>query len=316
MEERNNRLCILCGLYLNDNVVVVKKRGLLKFVESSIARGDGQQDRFKNRTELKLHKNCRNSYTNPKCIDAALKRKKKIWKNISELNGEFDFQNKCLFCEKDASLLFEQQQARYPEDNRVAVGQVDTLDTQNAILRACTTNDDNWSQLVLLRIGQYNILEKNARFHCDCYNIFCDASRASGLEQDTQQQQQQSESIEVAMDQDLNMTESSDHSIKMEPEDPDEVNLESEHPIKQEPELEDPQDTFNDPLRTSDSSKQELVTPFTSPFKNQLGKECRSRYTDENQLKKGITKGVIAEIESGADDDDDHTQMGPDTSRG
>ncbi|XP_063389678.1 uncharacterized protein LOC134675401 [Cydia fagiglandana] len=313
MEEKNDRLCILCGLYLNTNVAVVKERGLLKFVESSIARGDGKQDIFKNRTEIKLHKSCRNTYNNPRCIEAAIKKKKKVWQNISELTGEFDFQNKCLFCNKDASLLFEQQQARYPESNRVGVGQVETLETQNAILRACTTNDDNWSQLVLLRIGQFNILEKNARYHYDCYNIFCDAPQASGLGQS----QQQSESMEIATDQDLNMTESTDHSIKMEPEDPDEVNPELEQPIKQEPELEDPQDKLNDPLRTSDSSKQELVTPFTSPLRNQLHKECRSRYTEENQLKKRLTKGVTAETESDADDESgDRMQMGPDTSRG
>ncbi|XP_063542992.1 uncharacterized protein LOC134751504 [Cydia strobilella] len=313
MEEKNNRLCVLCGLYLSSNVVVVKERGLLKFIESSIARGDGKQDCFKNRTEIKLHKNCRISYNNPKCIDAAIKRNKKAWANISQLSGEFDFQNKCLFCDKDASLLFEQQQARNPESNRVTVGQVDTLETQNAILQACTINDDNWSQLVLLRIGQFNILEKNARYHHDCYNIFC---QASGLEQD----QHQPEKIEHAMDQDLNMTESSDHSVKMEPEDPDEVNLELEQPIKQEPELEVPQDTLNDPLRTSDSSKQELVTPFTSILRNQLTKECRLRYTNESQLNKEtprLSKSVsAAETESGADDEEDHVQMEPNTSRG
>ncbi|XP_061724627.1 uncharacterized protein LOC133530635 [Cydia pomonella] len=274
MEEKNNRLCVICDQYLDIGVVVVKERGLLKFIESSIARGDGKQDYFKNRTEIKIHKNCRNSYNNQKCIDAAIKRNKKVSENRSE-STEFDFQNKCLFCDKDASILFEEQQARYPESNRVAVGQVETFETQNAILQACTINADYWSQLVLLRIGQLNILEKNARYHYDCYNIFCHALQAPGLEQG----HHESESNEVAMDQDLNMTESSDHSIKMEPDDPDEVNVELEHPVKQEPDPEAPQNTLNvsDPLRTSDSSKPEPVTPL----RNQVCRICNCALTQD-----------------------------------
>ncbi|XP_048000447.1 uncharacterized protein LOC125237427 isoform X2 [Leguminivora glycinivorella] len=288
MDDENNR-CIICGNYLNDNITVVKERGLQRLFACSVTRADGKQNFFKNRTEVRVHSKCRNSYCNPKCMQAVLKRQRKAWQSMSALAGGFDFQNKCLICDKDASVLFEQRHALYPESNRAAVGRVETVETQNIILKACAREDDCWSQLVLLRIGQHNILEKHARFHYDCYNIFCEVSNP--LEQDPQSGTTENAMTFIhdqGMDQDFNMTESSDFdvtepsnlnmsesdfnmpessdfSVKMEPEDTEE-NLEME-PVKQEPGMEC-QDTLNvsDPLRSPDCSKPVLpVTPVTKP---------------------------------------------------
>lgn len=73
--------CIICGLILDANAVIVKERGLLKFIESSIARDDGKADCFRNRAEAKLHKTCRNTYNNQKCIEAQKKIKNKESEN-------------------------------------------------------------------------------------------------------------------------------------------------------------------------------------------------------------------------------------------
>lgn len=146
MEENNK--CVICGLILDVNTVIVKERGLLKFIESSIVRADGKEDCFKDRAEIKLHKTCRNTYNNPKCIEAEKKRKKKESEKVSESISDFDFQKKCLFCDKDASIEFEQQQNKNPSSSRISVGHVKRLDTQNSILKACTTHDDDWSKEV------------------------------------------------------------------------------------------------------------------------------------------------------------------------
>ncbi|KAJ2941911.1 hypothetical protein O0L34_g10725 [Tuta absoluta] len=153
--------------------VVVKERGLLKFIESSNARGDGKENCFMNRCEITLHQTCRNSYNNPKCIEAEKKRKKKESGSEPVSNIEFDFQNNCFFCDKDASLIFDKQLQTYVRSTRISVGQVDKLTTQHAIIQACTTCDDEWSQQVLSRIQDVNIVERNARYHIHCYNKFC-----------------------------------------------------------------------------------------------------------------------------------------------
>ncbi|KAF9422068.1 hypothetical protein HW555_002089 [Spodoptera exigua] len=193
MEVQRNETCAICDRILNSDVVVtVKERGLSKFVESSLKRNDGKEECFKNRVEIQLHKTCRNSYNNPKCIEAVKRRREKALDNesvaaASSSADEFDFENKCIFCDTDASLTFERDQNKIPTSSRILVGQVKKVETQSTILQACTAHDDDWSQQVLLRIDQVNILEKKARYHYKCYSKFCHSYRAAGLKRGRQQ---------------------------------------------------------------------------------------------------------------------------------
>ncbi|KAH9633048.1 hypothetical protein HF086_000408 [Spodoptera exigua] len=97
MEVQRNETCAICDRILNSDVVVtVKERGLSKFVESSLKRNDGKEECFKNRVEIQLHKTCRNSYNNPKCIEAVLLRIDQV--NILEKKARYHYKCYSKFC--------------------------------------------------------------------------------------------------------------------------------------------------------------------------------------------------------------------------
>lgn len=71
-------------------------------------------------------------------------RRKKREVAVSQL-GEFEYENKCIFCANDASDAFAEEQSKDSKEKRNLVSRLQRLDTNDTIINGCIIHEDDWS---------------------------------------------------------------------------------------------------------------------------------------------------------------------------
>lgn len=99
--------CLICGNELVENIVVVKN-GINAISQASKKRQDNLHEKLQGKTTIKLHKSCRQQYTKPSSIQAAIKTQQEQNNEPSTSTGvtrrshhdTFDFKMCCFICGK------------------------------------------------------------------------------------------------------------------------------------------------------------------------------------------------------------------------
>ena len=97
----------------------------------------------------KVHKDCRNNYTNARCIKRDLRAKEVEVSlhppSLRSSEPSFNFASHCLFCGRAA---------KYDDNKRGHdVHHVRTSEFDKTILDKCKSRDDEWARIVLERLG-------------------------------------------------------------------------------------------------------------------------------------------------------------------
>ena len=96
-------ICVICNEEVKDAGVTVTK-GINTLIKCSIERKDEIHRLLVNVDVIKVHTVCRQNYTRPSNIKAALKAQNSesstSQRLLRELDTKFDFKHDCLLCEK------------------------------------------------------------------------------------------------------------------------------------------------------------------------------------------------------------------------
>ncbi|XP_061723992.1 uncharacterized protein LOC133530150 [Cydia pomonella] len=191
--------CLICGLFISTDLVVVKKRGIERLITASKERNDGKDKYFYGKEEICFHRKCRLLYIESKAISAH-KRRMEVEASVrqpSDDDESFDFQNFCLFCNEAANEEFKQAQLKRRVQDRIIVSEIKKCSTQEAILNAALLHTDDWSEQVERRIQGVDLKEKKAVYHGHCYAKFCHPYRATGGRRGKQQAPENAEAMNL-----------------------------------------------------------------------------------------------------------------------
>lgn len=165
--------CIFCGNNLEGDTVLVEK-GLESIIQASLTVKDGLHEKLKGKTKIIVHRSCRQKYTRPSSIKAAIRQKEscEIGQSTSTVlrssEGKFDYKTDCFICGKPASV-----DIKAPHDRRKPVHLVSTLEIREKFLAKCEERDDDWGETVKCRLlNVIDLVAPEARYHKYCYRDF------------------------------------------------------------------------------------------------------------------------------------------------
>ena len=168
--------CLICGNELIENIVVVKN-GINAISEASKKRQDSLHEKLQGKSTIKLHKSCRQQYTRPSSIQAAIK-------TLHEQNNEpststtgvtrrthhdtFDFKMCCFICGKSANYI-----SKIPTQYRKAFYEVTTIEFKDSFLQKFNVRSDVLGETVKARLlSAIDLVAAEARYHKHCYTEF------------------------------------------------------------------------------------------------------------------------------------------------
>lgn len=176
--EPANTNCVICQetMSASGEIITIKSKGLNKLRDISNKRQDSVS--FSIPTSLSdrtFHKKCYYSYISPNSIKAAIK-------NIS-LNTSspaktlrsvptFKFRDLCIYCEKDASDKFIQDQQKFG-DRKTVVRKITEPNFKGKVIKWAQTNAKEIGQQVIDHLAGIEALhELDPRYHKKCYDHF------------------------------------------------------------------------------------------------------------------------------------------------
>lgn len=167
-----NNTCVICNQEVkNDGVNVTK--GINSLIKSSIERKDEIHKLLANVDVIKVHNICRQNYTRPSNIKAALKSQNSepstSQRFLRELQNTFDFKHDCLLCGEHA--VFD---PKLPFKYRTQIHEVSTIEIKQTLINACNDRNDDWARKVKSRLlDVIDLVAAEARYHGQCYKNFC-----------------------------------------------------------------------------------------------------------------------------------------------
>lgn len=166
-------LCPVCENTIDENeVVIVKARGIRTLLESSKKRRDGKDALFKTCNTVKLHVSCYKTCTRGKNVASAEKAHERgVARRVRSGQSAFNFRSTCFFCNTDASDDFISKQLKLNVHRRVAVSTVATIEFRDNILETAATRGDQRGEEVTHRLGNDCIVDKG-RYHQNCMRKF------------------------------------------------------------------------------------------------------------------------------------------------
>lgn len=167
--------CFICDDFLSiKESVVIKERGLKTLINSSKQRKDGKHNSLEGRWFVTVHSNCRKSYVKESSTTSIATSTTTTTQNTRRSEVPvFDYKNKCLLCEGDASGEFLRNQIKKPVQKRDRVHCVETLVFKESLLRTARNRNDKWGSDVIFRV--YNVSDLVAaegRYHGACGKQF------------------------------------------------------------------------------------------------------------------------------------------------
>lgn len=129
-------------------------------------------EHLKSITSLKVHSECRKNYTRPTSVKASSTVKEQLQQGTSRLvrsgtNQGFDIKIHCLSCGNDPSF---KASTKISTKYRKVVHEVRTLQIKESIKKQALLRNDEWGQLVLLRIATVgDLVAAEAKYCHDCH---------------------------------------------------------------------------------------------------------------------------------------------------
>lgn len=169
-------ICLICGNELIENVVVVTN-GISAISEASKKRKDSLHTKVLEKSSIKLHKSCRQQYTRPSSIQAAVKKLDEQHNEPSTSttgvtrrshHATFDFKMCCFICGKSANVS-----SKTPVKYRKAFHEISTIEFKDNFLNKCDIRNDEWGETVKARIlSTIDLVAAESRYHKQCYTEF------------------------------------------------------------------------------------------------------------------------------------------------
>lgn len=168
--------CIICEKPLSDgNVRILKEESIRSCIDSSIRRKDKKHLQFRQFKTLNVHTNCAKQYTWERNIELA-ERKLNAPSNSTSTrrssNINFDFNNLCFICEKDASDAFIEKQRKVPANKKQEVHMVTNQNLKNTLVNKLKNTEDRQCLDIYNRLLPVEDLSAvGARYHGSCHKL-------------------------------------------------------------------------------------------------------------------------------------------------
>lgn len=139
--------CLICeNSLMHGKVETVREKGLQTIIASSKERGDNKVNLICEMNSVRLHANCRKSYTSKKNLQNMAKKKQKQ-SPVNE-NTVLSLENCCFFCEENITEDFLKNEAKKPYLKRRLVFDVKEVHTKDSIIRVAQQKNDVLSRKV------------------------------------------------------------------------------------------------------------------------------------------------------------------------
>lgn len=173
--------CFICDEgFTEGNGVIVKRRGIITFLNSSFIRKDDKADVIKNLESVKVHEECRKGYSridriNPQDTLGQSTVRSPVKNKLRSTNLTFNFKESCFYCEKKIDDAFLINERKKPANKRSKVYNVRSLSSREKILERAVERGDDIGKTVWKRIisePDLDLVSAEAIYHHDCYVNF------------------------------------------------------------------------------------------------------------------------------------------------
>ncbi|KAK0161696.1 hypothetical protein PV327_008115 [Microctonus hyperodae] len=180
-DDDGNNNCAICdkiGSSSQSNsdlgAIIKVTRGISTLKAVSAERADGLIQYLNTREFVYVHTVCRQKYINKKYIQAYLNKKnttsscsppKKKFRTATSV--DFDWKNRCFFCEKEAD---EKKEKKKNKAMRQKISHVTNFSLKNTILDLISNDESQYCRNINERIvSVLDLVAQGAKYHMDCY---------------------------------------------------------------------------------------------------------------------------------------------------